>query len=129
MRNSPLPYHIRKHLGPKESRINVSTCDDFITQSVTRINSYSYIIIIAVKMLNPKKSLKDQGIYKADTLTVTLRKRLFFPETTNYGESCDEKEPNRTYLQLQNAVITRVYSCTMSCDIAVKLAALQYCRR
>ena len=78
-------------------------------------------------MLNPKKSLKDQGIYKAATLTVTLRKRLFFTETTNYGESCDEKELNRTYMQLQNAIITGVYSCTMSCDIAVKLAALQCC--
>ena len=78
-------------------------------------------------MLNPKKSLKDQGIYKADSLTVTLRKRLFFTETTNYGESCDEKELNRTYMQLQNAIITGVYSCTMSCDIAVELAALQCC--
>ena len=79
-------------------------------------------------MLNPKISLKDQGIlYKADTLTVTLRKRLFFPEITNYGESCDENELNRAYLQLQNAIITGVYSCTVSCDIAVKLAALQCC--
>ena len=78
-------------------------------------------------MLNPKKSLKDQGINKTDVLAVNLRKRLFFTETTNYGESCDEKELNLTYLQLQNAIITGVYSCTMSCDIAIKLAALQCC--
>ena len=33
---------------------------------------------IAVGLLNPKKSLKQQGINKAAALTLNLRKRLFF---------------------------------------------------
>lgn len=76
---------------------------------------------VAVGLLNPKKSLKQQGIKKAEALTLTLRKRLFFTETINCCHNT--KERNLTYLQLQNAIITGIYSCT--CDRAIELAALQ----
>ena len=78
--------------------------------------------------MNPKKSLKEQGINEAEALTLTLRKRLFFTETTCCScDSRDEKELNLTYLELQNALISEFYGCTISCDKAIKLAALQCC--
>ena len=81
---------------------------------------------IAVGFLNPKKSLKQQleGINKATELTLNLRKRLFFTETINC--SChNEKDLNLTYLQLRNAVVTGICSCTF--EKAIELAALQCC--
>ncbi len=76
----------------------------------------------------PKEKLKEQGINEVEALTLTLRKRLFFAETTSCCHDAG-KELHLTYLQLKNDIITgsRVYSCAVSCDIAIKLAALQCC--
>lgn len=70
--------------------------------------------------------MKAQGIKEAETLTLTLRRRLFFAETTRCSHDAG-KELDLTYLQLKNAICgaTGVYSCAVSCDIAIKLAALQ----
>jgi hypothetical protein len=78
--------------------------------------------------LIPKKSLKDQGIKETETLTLTLRRRLFSAETTSCRHDAG-KELDLTYLQLKNAIrgTTGVYSCAVSCNKAIKLAALQCC--
>jgi hypothetical protein len=78
--------------------------------------------------LIPKKSLKKQGIKEAEALTLTLWKRLFFAEATSCCHDAG-KELDLTYLQLKNAICgtTGIYSCAVSCDNAIKLAALQCC--
>jgi hypothetical protein len=77
--------------------------------------------------LIPKRTLKEQGINEAEVLTLNLRKRLFFAETSCCHDA--GKDLDLTYLQLKNAITTRVYSncCAVSCDNAIKLAALQLC--
>ena len=63
-----------------------------------------------------------------ETLTLTLRERLSFAETTSCCHDAGKKL-DLTYLQLKNAICgaTGVYSCAVSCDKAIKLAALQCC--
>ena len=78
---------------------------------------------IAVKWLNPRTSLKEQGVKEEATLTLTLRKRLFFTQTLRHDLPYNGKELNLIYLQLQNAIINGVCPCT--CEIAIELAALQ----
>jgi hypothetical protein len=79
--------------------------------------------------LIPKKSLKEQGINEVEAVTLTLGKRLFFVETTSCCHDARKELLHLTYLQLKKAIITGsgVYSCAVSCDIAIKLAALQCC--
>ena len=70
--------------------------------------------------------MREQGIKinEAEELTLILKKRLFIPETT----SCSHvKELDLTFLQLKNTLVTGVYSCAVSCENAIKLAALQCC--
>ena len=95
-----------------------NACPNFMILLLLRTHDNN----IAVGLLNPKKSLKQQGINKAATLTLNLRKRLFFTEPINC--SC-HNEIDLTYLQLQNSVITGICGCT--CKEAIELAALQ-CR-
>ena len=70
--------------------------------------------------------MKEQGINETEALTLTLRKRLFFTETTSCCHDAG-KELHLTHLQLKNTLVTGVYGCAVSCDNAIKLAALQCC--